>query len=189
MTDFSCQYSAPDHELCQTLQREHEKTRRLMTKLLQHIDEAGSELWEIEYQFKDVSEERDRLKTRLSQSITFEDWASPDARMRSALQTEEEAMILNLKKDIHKMNVRHRDLAEQLGQTISENWELSYKCRDLAGEVWRLKVQLRNSVPAGDAEMPSLKPKTALEVSLEAEIRQLKESSRKEAGRGRSRSV
>ncbi|CAI4218405.1 unnamed protein product [Parascedosporium putredinis] len=68
------------------------------------------------------------------------------------------------------------DLVKKLvGNDLSAKWRQKYDLDDLEEEVWRLKQQLRLSIPLGDRVNLPAKPQTALERSNDERIRELTE--------------
>ncbi|EAQ86304.1 predicted protein [Chaetomium globosum CBS 148.51] len=176
-------------EICMSLQNGARRILKLVQELINRLVILASESWERLYECMDLRDENVRLKERLENSITLEDWGKPLHTLRTALEADKEDLVPKLTQAIKELHKRHRDMVERLLNAMSRNWELEYKCRDLAGEIWWLKEHLRNSVLAEDSQMPSLKPKTALEDALEKEIQRLKEGERRMASRSRSRSM
>jgi hypothetical protein len=160
-----------------------------MQELLDRLAANASDDWERRYECMDLRKDNGRLKERLDNSIPLDDWGKPPLRLRTALEADREDLVPKLTQEVKDLQRRHRDMAERLQDATSKNWELDYKCKDLTGVVWRLKGQLRNSIMTEDSQMPSLKPKTALENALEKEIQRLKEGDRQMTGRSRSRSM
>ncbi|KAH6641228.1 hypothetical protein F5144DRAFT_618813 [Chaetomium tenue] len=183
----SCNHE--NHETCISLQSGARRILKLVQELINRLAILASESWERLYECMDLRDENVRLRERLDNSITLEDWGKPLHTLRTALEADKEDLVPKLTQTIKELHKRHWDMAERLYNAMSKNWELEYKCRDLAGEIWWLKEHLRNSVLAEDSQMPSLKPKTALEDALGKQIRRLKEGDRRVANRSRSRSM
>jgi hypothetical protein len=95
---------------------------------------------------------------------------------------ENQELVSKLENEIKELTTKQRFLAEQLLHAESIKWELGYRCRDLAEDIWRLKVQLRNSGAVDNSKIPLLTPRTALEIALEKEIQDLKQRGKKVAG-------
>ncbi|KAH6843222.1 hypothetical protein B0I37DRAFT_357205 [Chaetomium sp. MPI-CAGE-AT-0009] len=187
--DSLCESGPCNHDICNWLQYRADRILELMQELLDRLRANASDDWERLYECRDLRGENGRLKERLDNSIPLEDWGKPPLKLRTALEADKEDLIPKLAQEIKNLHRRHRDMAERLQDATSKNWELDYKCRDLTGDVWRLKGQLRNSVMTEDSQIPALKPKTALENALEKEIRRLKEGDKQMPGRSRSRSM
>ncbi|KAK3291345.1 uncharacterized protein B0H64DRAFT_46331 [Chaetomium fimeti] len=187
--DSLCESGPCNHDICNSLRCGADRILKLMQELLDRLAANASDDWERLYECKDLRDENGRLKERLDNSIPLDDWGKPPFKLRTALEADKEDLVPKLTAEIKNLHKRHRDMAERLQNATSKNWELNYKCRDLTGDVWRLKGQLRSSVMTEDSQMPSLKPKTALENALEKEIRRLKEGDKQLAGRSRSRSM
>lgn len=81
------------------------------------------------------------------------------------------------------------DLEAALRAERSKNWELSYHARDVEEDKLKLQMKLRDSVPATNVQNPLSKAKTAMELTLEMEVAELREMIRNPKGRGRSKSV
>jgi hypothetical protein len=178
------------HSTCNSIQRESNRILKLMQELLDHLAADASDDWERLYECKDLRNENGRLKERLDNSIPLDEWGKlPASKLRTALEADEEDEISKSKAEIKNLHKRHRAMAQRLQDATSKNWELGYKCRDLTDDVSRLKGQLRDSVMTEDSQLPSLKPKTALEKALEQEICRLKEKDKPMAGRSRARSL
>ncbi|KAK0647016.1 hypothetical protein B0T16DRAFT_458882 [Cercophora newfieldiana] len=177
-------------EICNSLQDGANRILKRMQELLDRMAADASDEWERAYECRDLRGENGRLKERLDNSIPLDDWGKlPGAKLRTALEADQEDLAPKLQAQVKDLQKRHHNMAERLQDAMSKNWELDYKCRDLSGDISRLKGQLRNSVMSEDSQMPSLKPKTALETDLEKEIRRLKEGNKQAAGRSRSRSM
>ena len=187
--DPLCESGSCSHEVCISLRSGADRILKLMQELLDRLAANASDDWERLYECMDLRKDNGRLKERLDNSIPLDDWGKPPLKLRTALEADTEDLVPKLTQEVKDLHRRHRDMAERLQNATSKNWELDYKCRDLTGDVWRLKGQLRNSVMAEDSQMPSLKPKTALESALEKEIKRLKAGDRQMTGRSRSRSM
>ncbi len=147
----------------------------LVWRLMDLLNQDRSLAWEQSYRIRDLTEEVQRLKDALSDSIPLVDRANPPFKPRTALEVAYEW--------------REKGLERHLAERLRENWELQYRCKDLQEHVWRLDMQLRDSVSLGDVERPPWKPKTALERALEKKILELDGRIRNPKGRGRSNTI
>jgi len=95
---------------------------------------------------------------------------------------ENQELVAKLENEIKELTMKQRFLAERLLHAESIKWELGYRCRDLAEDIWRLEVQLRNSGVVDNSKILLLTPRTALEIALEKEIQDLKQRGKKVAG-------
>ncbi|RYP74216.1 hypothetical protein DL771_003149 [Monosporascus sp. 5C6A] len=154
--------------------------------------------WECTYKCRDLSEQVWRLKKQLRESIPLTDWIDPPAKIESALEAAHDGQIKESKDRIKELELRIeglelqlRSLRARLMRTLTQNWELRYKCRDLSEDVWRLKAQLRRSVALSRSReaLPWKKPKTALERALEKRIEELEGRGKHPRRKARSRSI
>ncbi|KAK0708681.1 hypothetical protein B0H67DRAFT_544563 [Lasiosphaeris hirsuta] len=171
--------------------------RLLSVDLRELLKDEISKQWECDYKCRDLGEQVAWLKKQLRESISLASLEHPTpTKVKSALETAQENRIKELeilfrdaKGRIMELETRIRELDGRLIHVLSHNWELAYKCRDLSGDIWRYKGQLRVSIALGDLEAPPLKPKTALERALEKKIDELEESNRHPQRRTRSKSI
>ncbi|KAK5658172.1 hypothetical protein OQA88_2145 [Cercophora sp. LCS_1] len=134
----------------------------------------GALVWEYEWDMRDMLEEIQGLRQLLRQGITESSLAS--SHVKKSLEAGPREII--------------SDLEAALRAERSKNWELSYYARDVEEDKWKLQMKLRDSIPAGGDRNPLSKAKTALEITLEAEIAELREAIRNpKGGRGRAKSV
>ncbi|KAK3689562.1 hypothetical protein B0T22DRAFT_461784 [Podospora appendiculata] len=168
----------------------------LLSKLLETADQDVSRNWNLEHELLDLLEGIGRLKKQLRESVTLSDWENPPWKSRTALEATYERRINELKDKVKSLEAEVRALRERLetmqgrlDREISKNWALGYDCRDLAGKIWRLEAQLRNSITLGDLEKPPRKPKTALERALERRVRELEGRVARPHGKPRSRTM
>lgn len=143
--------------------------------LMALLNQEMSTAWEENYRIRDLTEEVQRLRDALRDTVSYADRADPPLKPRTALEA---------------MNERRVKVAEgHVSDLLSENWELNWRCRDLQERVRRLETQLRNSVSLSDAQRPPWKPKTALERALEKRILELERQIHNPKGRERSSTV
>ncbi|KAK3934029.1 hypothetical protein QBC46DRAFT_90889 [Diplogelasinospora grovesii] len=155
-----------------------------------------SRMWECEYRCTDLTEQVWKLKKQLRESIPLEHWLNPPPQIRNALEAGQDRRIEELRDRIVELETKIRELeakfqpmSEKLIRVMSHNWELGYKCKDLSGDLWRLKGQLRTSIALGDLAAPPLKPKTALERALEKKIDELEGRGKHPRRKARSKSI
>ena len=159
-----------------------ERALLLVWRLTGLLARDASVAWERDCQIRDLTEEVQRHRHQLRDSIPLADRASPPFKPRTALEAVYEMLLKVLESE-------NKDLRRRLAEELSRNLELEWRCRDLREEVWRLNVQLRNSISLSDAERPPWRMKTALERALEDRIMELDGRIRNPLGRGRSNSM
>ncbi|KAK0703667.1 hypothetical protein B0T26DRAFT_757185 [Lasiosphaeria miniovina] len=127
------------------------------------ISRSISKSWEQEYRCKDLADEISRLKRQLRDSVPL---GSRDGSSEAPVT----ALEASLGERIIYLETRLARVVERLGDEISRNWELEYRCKDLNENVLRLKTELRDCVRQSDVASPRLNPRAALERSLEDRI-------------------
>jgi len=151
----------------------------LLSKLDQALVGLGSLAWELDYDRSDLVEDVQNLRQLLRETIAGKsDFHDPHSRPRLL----EDAMNVSLEERI-------ADLELSLRMERSRNWELDYRCNDLAEEIGRLENQLRNTITVADSLRPPWQPRTAMERALEGRILDLQDQIRNPKGRGRSSSM
>jgi len=161
----------------------------LSVDILVLLKDEISAKWESDYRCRDLSEQVTKLKTELR-----------GIRSGSAAEVAQDDGIKGLTARIRELEARIEELEveskprdadkKKLAETLSKNWELGYQCRDLSGDVWRLKQQLRRRIALGDVEsLPFGRPKTALERALEKRIAELEGRGKHPRRKARSRSM
>lgn len=168
----------------------------LLSLLISLLGEATSEAWEREYECADLREQVSRMRNQLRDSIPLGDGLTPLRKPQSAWEIEcenaaraQDAKILDMRGKVRDLEAELAALLARLREEMAKNWELTYRCDDMREEVWRLNVQLRNSISMVDAERPPWIPKTALERALEGKIIDLENRIRHPKGRGRSNTM
>jgi len=135
------------------------------------LEKIFKEKWSEDYNSRDLAEEVLRLKDQLRNSAPFSPGKAPPKTPATALEA-------RLEEKVQKLESKVETLEKNYGDTLSQNWELRYRCEDLAESVWRLKEQLRDSVTLSDAQRQrpphgSGGAKTALERKLERDVWEL----------------
>lgn len=147
--------------------------------LLHQLESAnisfGSLVWKYDWERRDMLEDIQALRQMLREGIT-------QSSLRISLV--EKVMEAGPSEIIS-------DLEAALRAERSRNWELSYHVRDVEEDKWKLQMRLRDSVPVAKGDNPLSRAKTAMELTLEMEVAELRELIRdpKRTGRGRSKSV
>jgi hypothetical protein len=154
------------------LDKQAEWIQVLIARLLELINRDGAKSWEQAYQIRDLAEEVHRLKRELSNSQPIGD---PDAsrEVLSALEVAQEKTAEQQRAKMLELENELRLLRDALQREKSKNWDLTYQCRDLREEVWRLMMHLGHSITISDWEEGPLVPKTAGERVLEDKVRGL----------------
>ncbi|KAK4171596.1 hypothetical protein QBC36DRAFT_365893 [Triangularia setosa] len=144
--------------------------------------ENTSKKWELEYRCNDLADEVRRLRAQLRDSVPLSDPKSPVHIAATSLE-------VSLQNRVQELGSRIREVEQRLAQKMSQNWELTYQCRDQKDEIWRLKTWMRNQIHVDDTEFTPRVAPTALEKLLEERIRKLEGGIRYRTGRARSKSV
>ena len=152
----------------------------LSVDILVLLKDEISAKWESDYRCRDLSEQVTKLKKELREIRT----AAQDEEIKAS-----KVRMRELEARIEQLESRPQDRDQKLIDALSKNWELGYRCKDLSGDVWRLKQQLRRRIALGDVESLPFKPKTALERALEKRIDELEGRGRHPRRKARSRSV
>lgn len=161
----------------------------LSVDVLVLLKDEISAKWESDYRCRDLSEQVTKLKKelreiRLGSVANMEAAHDDEIRALEARIGELEARIVELESEPRRVTDK-----ERLTKALSKNWELGYQCRDLSGEVWRLKQQLRRRIALGDMESLPFKPKTGLERALQKRIDELEGRGKHPRRKARSRSI
>jgi len=141
--------------------------------------------WETDYRCRDLSEEVTKLKKQMRAVEAGHDSGAEIKALKDRIR-ELEARVEELE---HAPQLRHVEEKKKLTEAQSKNWELGYRCKDLSGDVSRLKQQLRRRIALGDVECLPFKPKTALERALEKRIDELEGRGKHPRRKARSRSM
>ncbi|KAI8623276.1 hypothetical protein F5Y19DRAFT_468645 [Xylariaceae sp. FL1651] len=155
----------------------------LSVDILVLLKDEISAKWESDYRCRDLSEQVTKLKKELREIRSAAE-AAQDDKIKAL-----KVRIRELEARIEELESQPRDADEKLIEALSKNWELGYRCRDLSGDVWRLKQQLRRRIALGDVESLSFNPKTALERALENRIDELEGRGKHPRRKARSRSM
>ncbi|KAK5652114.1 hypothetical protein OQA88_10756 [Cercophora sp. LCS_1] len=168
----------------------------LLSLLLGLLGDAASEAWERQYECADLREEVSRMRSQLRDSIPLGDGAAQLHKPRSAWDVDcenaaraQDGKIADLRRKVRDLEAELAALFARLKGELAKNWQLTYRCDDMREEVWRLNMQMRNSVSVVDVDYPPWKPKSALERVLERKIVDLEDRIRHPKGRGRSNSM
>lgn len=155
------------------LNRQAEGVKILFARLREVLNRDDARNWEQVYQIRDLTEQVQRFKRQLRDSLPLGDPDNLSQDAMSALDVAQEKMIEALHAKILQLEAELRNVTEALGKEKSKNWDLTYQRHDLQEEVWRLKMHLSHSMTISDWEEGSLMPQTALESALELKIKGL----------------
>ncbi|KAH6849649.1 hypothetical protein B0I37DRAFT_443797 [Chaetomium sp. MPI-CAGE-AT-0009] len=171
------------------LDKQAEWIRVLIARLLELLNRDDAKNWERIYKIRDLTEEVQRLKRQLRDSLPIGDPDSPSEEAMSALEVAQDKIAEALRAKILLLEAELRGLGGALQRERSKNWDLEYQCQDLREEVWRLTMHLSHSVTISDWEEAPLVPKTARERALEERIRGLEKRVRELDDKVRNRDV
>jgi phage shock protein A len=161
----------------------------LIARLVEVLNRDDAKSWEHVYQIRDLTEQVQRFKRQLKDSLPIGDPEGFSQDAMSALEVAQEKMAEELRAKSLELEVEVGSLKEELRAERSKGWELTYQCRDLREEVWRLKVHLSHSITIGDWEEGLPVPKTARESALENQVRGLEKRVRELDDKVRYRDV
>jgi len=159
----------PDLSLGPELERRAAKILELLAKLEMPVQELVSLAWEGDYEQRDLLEHVNDLNHLIEATA---------ALMKARDSELPQAMV-----------ALRRYFEERIVVEKAKSWELSYQCRDLQEDLWKLQLQLRSSVPVEDITHPPLKPRSAMERALADRIVELEDKLRNPKGRARSCSI
>lgn len=157
------------------LDRQAHRIRVLFARLIERINGDGARCWEHVYQISDLTEEVQRLKGQLRNSLPI---GYPDNASEEAIS----ALEVMLDSDLRKAR-------EELLRERSKNWDLEYQCRDLREEVWRLTMHLAHSIAISDWEESPVVHRTAREKALEEKVKGLERRVKELDDKARNRDV
>ncbi|KAH6636026.1 hypothetical protein F5144DRAFT_163306 [Chaetomium tenue] len=155
------------------LNRQAEGVKTLIAKLREVLNRDDAKNWEQVYQIRDLTEQVQRFKRQLRDSLPIGDPDNVSQDAMSALEVAQEKMAEALRAKILQLEVELGNLTEALRKERSKSWDLTYQCQDLREEVWRLTMHLSHSMTISDWEEGPLVPKTARERALEEKVRGL----------------
>lgn len=161
----------------------------LIAKLREVLNRDDAKKWEQVYQIKDLTEQVQRFKRQLRDSLPIGDPDNFSQDAMSALEVAQEKMTEALRTKILQLEAELRNLTEALRTERSKSWDLTYQCQDLQEEVWRLMMHLSHSMTISDWEEGPLVPKTARERVLEDKVRGLEKRVRELDDKARNRDL
>ena len=158
----------------------------LSVDVLVFLKDEMAAKWETDYRCRDLGEQITKLKKGMRE---MHDSGVEIKALKDRIG-ELEDRIGELEARIRELESQLRRVAEKkLVEALSKNWELGYRCKDLSGDVYRLKQQLRRRIALGDVESLPFKPKTGLERALQKRIDELEGRGKHPRRKARSRSV
>jgi polyhydroxyalkanoate synthesis regulator phasin len=152
------------------LDKQAEWMKILIARLVEVLNRDDAKSWEQVYQIRDLTEQVQRFKRQLRDSLPIGDPDGTSQEAMSALEVAQEKMTEALRARSLRLEAEVGSLREELRAERSKGWDLTYQCQDLREEVLRLKMHLSHSITIGDWEEGLPVPKTARERALEEQV-------------------